>query len=95
MPQHLIVCRIYAITRENQELDPTEDWNDYRTHLINEWQKARIIKMKKATTWIEEQDTKQARTLREKAKFLVAVTLPKDVPHALIWWNVLKISKGI
>jgi len=48
-----------------------------------------------ATTWINEQDTKQARTLREKAKFLVAVTLPKDMPHPLIWWDVLKISKGI
>ena len=48
-----------------------------------------------AKEWIESQDTKFARTLREKAKYLVASTLPCDTPHPLVWWDVLKIANGI
>lgn len=48
-----------------------------------------------AKEWIEKQDTKYARTLREKAKYLVAKTLPRDMPAPAIWWDVLKIANGL
>ncbi len=48
-----------------------------------------------AIAWINSQDTKHARTMREKAKYLVATTLPRNMPHPAIWWAVLKIKSGI
>lgn len=48
-----------------------------------------------ALNWINEQDTKFARTSREKAKYLVAATLPHNLPHPSLWWEVLKLSKGL
>ena len=48
-----------------------------------------------ATTWINQQDTKHARTQQERAKYLVTSTLPQDTPHPRIWWDVLKIAKGL
>lgn len=45
--------------------------------------------------FIDSQDTKFARTYREKAKFLVAATLPSAVPPIQIWDGVLKAANGM
>lgn len=54
-----------------------------------------IDEVKNAIKWIDSQSTKFARTTQEKAKYLVSTTLPKDMPHPSVWWNVLKLAKGI
>jgi len=50
---------------------------------------------KQALRWIAKQNTKYCRTVREKAKYLVSITLPAELPHIAIWWEVLKLSKGL
>lgn len=47
-----------------------------------------------AIDFINKQDTKYARTLREKAKYLVAKLNPREIPNLKIWHEVLKISRG-
>jgi len=50
---------------------------------------------KDAEKWISEQDTKFCRCLREKAKYLVATVLPRNMPHPGLWWEVLKIKNNL
>jgi len=54
-----------------------------------------MSKMQAAIDWIDGQDTKCARTLRERAKYLVAATLPRDIPPPVVYWDVLKIASGM
>ncbi len=49
----------------------------------------------KALEFITLKDTKFARTDQEKAKYLVAVVLPSDMPHPATWNAVLKIANGL
>jgi hypothetical protein len=49
----------------------------------------------KAKKWISEQDTKFARTTREKAKYLIASVLPHNMPHPAIWNEVGMIAAGL
>lgn len=50
---------------------------------------------KEANDWINAQDTKCARTLREKAKYLVGKLTAYETPHPAVWNEVLKIAEGI
>lgn len=50
---------------------------------------------KKAKKWIEQQDTKYARTMREKAKYLVGKLTPYEIPHPAIWNEVGMIADGL
>lgn len=49
----------------------------------------------KAKQFIDSQDTKFARTYREKAKYLVGKLIYNELPHPIVWWEILKISKGL
>ena len=53
------------------------------------------IMTNEAKTFIDSQDTKHARTYREKAKYLRSKLLPSELPHPRIWWDVLKVSNGL
>jgi hypothetical protein len=45
-----------------------------------------------AIDWINNQNTYYARTLQEKAKYLVGKIIPAEMPHPAIWNYVLKIA---
>ncbi len=48
-----------------------------------------------AAAWIEAQDTGYARTLREKAKYLVGKLTAHEIPHPAMWNEVLMIADGL
>jgi len=48
-----------------------------------------------AIEWLGKQDTKHARTLREKAKYLVGKYTAYETPHPAAWNEVLKFAEGI
>jgi hypothetical protein len=48
-----------------------------------------------AKKFIDSQDTKFARTYREKSKYLVGKLTIHEIPHPVIWWEILKIAKGL
>ena len=50
---------------------------------------------KDAVAWMATQETGYARTDWEKAKFLAGKLLPSELPHPALWWEVLKISRGL
>ena len=50
---------------------------------------------KDAIDWIENQNTGYARTLREKAKYLVAKLNAYQTPALATWDQVLRIARGI
>ncbi len=50
---------------------------------------------KRAKQWIAEHDTGCARTIQEKAKYLVGRLTANEAPAPEVWWEVLKISRGL
>jgi len=48
-----------------------------------------------AREFIDLQDTKFARTDREKAKYLVAKLVYNELPPPRVWWEVLKTANGL
>jgi hypothetical protein len=48
-----------------------------------------------AHKWIEQQDTGYARTVQEKAKFLIGKLIPAELPHPAIWHHVGMIARGL
>ena len=51
--------------------------------------------LKDTQDWINAQDTKNCRTEREKAKYLVGKLVSSEIPHPIIWQGVLKLSEGL
>ena len=50
---------------------------------------------KKAKDWIEQQDTKFCRSMREKAKYLVGKLTVYEITHPAIWNEVGMIAAGL
>jgi hypothetical protein len=55
----------------------------------------KMTNQEKAEKYIEENQSPCCRTLREGAKYLVGKLTVYEIPHPVIWWEILKISRDI
>ncbi len=53
------------------------------------------IRRGSAEIFIRNHASPHCRTMQEGAKYLVGKLNPDEMPHRRIWWEVVKISKGL
>jgi hypothetical protein len=92
-----------ALTRESNERKKQMKTETIKNMMIGDNQgllrhdgeTAQEYNRKRAILFIRRNASDYCRTLQEGAKYLAGKLLPSEIPHPAVWWEVLRLSKGL